>query len=480
MAELESRSPTTGELLGAVEAAGPEAVRAAVAAAAAVQPLWAAVPVAARARYLRRAAQAVLDDLDRLAVLIARETGRPRSEALLAELLPSVSGLHALADDGPRVLADERLGRPRLRRATLIQAPLGAVGIRGRDASPWVELVLEVAASLLAGNAALFAPPAPLVGERIVAAFLRAGVPGELVAAVHGRPAFESPPPDASPLPDDPSKSEAGLARVVDLRGEEDKATMLVLGDAPLGATVAGALWAAFAGAGRHSAAAGRLFVAPEAAGALLERLVDGAQRLRVGDPEHADTEVGPLASHADLEALERIVAEAEAAGAARLCGGPMTLAGLAGAFCAPVVLRGDTPSAPGPVLAIVEAESEDHAIALASAYAAAPVSVWTADHRRGERVARALGAELAWVNEHGQALPSVPVRLARHTSPRRLAFQPPHLRSTRWLPYDPALVRVRTAVARVLHGRESQRVSALREGALPAALLTLRSLRRR
>jgi acyl-CoA reductase-like NAD-dependent aldehyde dehydrogenase len=55
MAELESRSPTTGEVVGAVEAAGPDAVRAAVSAAAAVQPLWAAVPAAARARYLRRA-----------------------------------------------------------------------------------------------------------------------------------------------------------------------------------------------------------------------------------------------------------------------------------------------------------------------------------------------------------------------------------------------------------------------------------------
>jgi hypothetical protein len=93
--------------------------------------------------------------------------------------------------------------------------------------------------------------------------------------------------------------------------------------------------------------------------------------------------------------------------------------------------------------------------------------------------VARVLGAELAWVNEHGQAVPSVPVRLARHTRPRRLASQPAHLRSARWLPYDPALVRARTAAARWVHGRESQRWAAVREGALPATRITLRSLRR-
>ena len=323
MAELEIRSPVTGDVLGTV---AERDAGAAVEAARLVQPLWAAVPAHARAHYLRRAAQAVLDELDRLALLIARETGRPRSEALLAELLPSVSALHALADDGPRALADQRLGRPSLlragRRAVLVQAPAGVVGVRGRGASPWAEPVMESAASLLAGNAVLLAPAAPLAGERIAAAFIRAGVPGELIAVLHGAELD-------------------GLDRVVDLGADDAKATMLVLDGAPVDATVSGALWAAFAGAGRHPAAVGRLVVAPGPAEPLLDALVAGARRLRVGDPEHADTEVGPLASREDLEAVERLVVEAEAGGAERLCGGPLELPGLDGAFCAPIVLRG-------------------------------------------------------------------------------------------------------------------------------------------
>ncbi|HWM09505.1 MAG TPA: aldehyde dehydrogenase family protein, partial [Solirubrobacteraceae bacterium] len=433
MAELESRSPVTGEVLGTVTAASEADVRAAAERAAIVQPLWAAVPARARANYLRRAAQAVLDELDRLALLIARETGRPRSEALLAELLPSVGGLHSLADDGPRALADQRLGRPALlragRRAVLVQAPAGVVAICGRSASPWAEPLLESAASLLAGNAILLSPAAPLVGERIAAAFIRAGVPGELIAPQHG------------PLGD-----AAGIDRVVDLGDDEAKATMLVLDGAPLDATVSGALWAAFAGAGRHPAAVGRLVVAPGPAEVLLERLVAGARRLRVGDPRHPDTEVGPLASSADVEAVERLVAEAEAGGAERLCGGALTLPGLDAAFCAPIVLRGVSADAqlirempPGPVLAVLEAASEREAIALTGAHADGAVSVWTDDREHGERVARSLGAELAWVNEHGQAVPSAPVRLARHVAPHRLASQSPRLRSARWLPYDPA-----------------------------------------
>lgn len=468
---IDSRSPASGELLGSVPPAGPGEVRAAVEAAKLVQPLWAAVPAAARAQYLRRAAQAVLDELDRLALLIARETGRPRSEALLAELLPSVSALHSLADDGPRALADQRLGRPSPlragRRAVLVQAPAGLVGVCGRSASPWAEPLLESASSLLAGNAVLLVPSAPLTGERIASALIRAGVPGELIAVLHGADL-------------------EGTDRIVDLGEDEAKATMLVLDGASLDATVSGALWGAFAGAGRHPAAVGRLVVAPGPAEPLLERLVASAQRLRVGDPQQAETEVGPLASHADLEAVERLVAEAEAGGAERLCGGALELPGLDGAFCAPVVLRGVPPDArllrelpPGPVLAVLEADSEAHAIALAAEHTSDAVSVWAEDRRHGERVARSLGAGLAWVNEHGQSVPSVPVRLARHTAPHRLASQPPRVRSARWLPYDPELVRARTAAARLLHGRESERVAALRAGALPVAKTAWRQLKR-
>jgi hypothetical protein len=82
-------------------------------------------------------------------------------------------------------------------------------------------------------------------------------------------------------------------------------------------------------------------------------------------------------------------------------------------------------------------------------------------------------------VNEHGQSVPSVPVRLARHVVPKRLASQPPRVRSARWLPYDAELVRARTAAARLLHGRESERVAALREGARPAARTAWRQLKR-
>ncbi len=177
------------------------------------QPLWALVPVGARARYIRRAAVATLDELDDLSVHLAGETGRPREEIVQSELLPAARGLRALADDGPSALADRR------RRGTrIVQAPVGVIGLRGPSASPWAEPALETAAALLAGNGVLLGVPAP----RLRAVFLRAGVPGELLA-----------------ISDD-----FDGARVIDLPPPDRRGTMLVLHGAPEAKVVAAALHA--------------------------------------------------------------------------------------------------------------------------------------------------------------------------------------------------------------------------------------------
>jgi acyl-CoA reductase-like NAD-dependent aldehyde dehydrogenase len=472
---ISERSPATGEVLGTVARATAEDVRRAAALGARAQPLWAAVPVEARARALRRAAQAVLDELDELAVLLARETGRPRTEAMLAELLPAVSGLHAIADAAPAALGDQRLGRRAAlragRRAALVQRPVGVAGIRGGAASPWAEPLLETASALVAGNAVVLVPRARLAGERLAAAFARAGVPEELVTVLHGDAAANA--------------LEAVCGEVTELDPPAGKGTMLVLAGAPVRQAVAGALWAGFASGGRHPAAVGRVVVVPALAEALVAGLTEGARRLRVGDPVDPDTEVGPLPSGEALAAVEALVAEAEADGAVRLCGGPVTVRGLSGAFFAPVVLRGVAPEArvlrepaAGPVIAVVEAPDEAAAIALADEDTRGAVSVWAGDRDRGERIARRISAELAWVNEHGYAAAAAPVRIAHHVRVRQLASQPSGLRSARWLPHDAALVSARVTAARVLHGRESERWQALRRGALPLARTVARLAR--
>src|SRR3954451_6140124 len=96
------------------------------------QPLWAQLRVSDRARYLRRAAQAVVDELDELVALSAQAHDRTPGEVAALELLPAIDGLTWLAEDGARALRDRRLGVPRgthpLMRARLPWEPLGLVG----------------------------------------------------------------------------------------------------------------------------------------------------------------------------------------------------------------------------------------------------------------------------------------------------------------------------------------------------------------
>ena len=113
-AALESFSPATGERLGAVPTLRPDEVQAVVDDVAAVQPFWGQLTLADRGRYMRRAAQVVIDDLDGLTKLLAREQGKPLSECYTMELLPTIDGLHWIAEAGEKILADEKIPYPQI------------------------------------------------------------------------------------------------------------------------------------------------------------------------------------------------------------------------------------------------------------------------------------------------------------------------------------------------------------------------------
>jgi acyl-CoA reductase-like NAD-dependent aldehyde dehydrogenase len=268
---------------------------------------------------------------------------------------------------------------------------------------------------------------------------------------------------------------------------------ILVLEGAPVETVASAALWAAFAAGGRHPAAAGRLVVVPSLAEPLLGVLRERAARLEVGDPTTEHAEIGPLRSAEDLAAVEALVDEAVAGGAELVCGGTTRVEGLAGAFYAPAVLRRVPSGArilrepvPGPVLAVVEAPGEAAAIALVQdgpprehphdrRARGGVVSIWAGDRAKGERVARTLQAELIWVNEHGAVAPGPALRLQRHVAPRQVASRTAQIGGARRLPYDPGLVRARTAAARLVHGREADRLRVLRRDAGPLARAALR-----
>ena len=87
---LESFNPATGELVGTVETLTPAKVQGVVDEVAEVQPFWAALSLEDRARYMRRAGDVLLEDLDEIAELLTNEQGKPRVESYTMEILPTV------------------------------------------------------------------------------------------------------------------------------------------------------------------------------------------------------------------------------------------------------------------------------------------------------------------------------------------------------------------------------------------------------
>ncbi len=189
--QLESFSPFDGSRLGAVPTITPDQVQGVVDDVARVQPFWADLPLAERARTMRRTAQVIIDRLDELTELLSREQGKPRNESYTMELFPTVDALHWIAAEGQKLLRDERISMPlfaKQKRARFTYEPLGVVGVIAPWNYPWTIPFSEVAIALMCGNGVVLKPASltPLIGERIQQVFERAGVPEGLIRTVHG------------------------------------------------------------------------------------------------------------------------------------------------------------------------------------------------------------------------------------------------------------------------------------------------------
>jgi len=518
IAQLESFNPATGERVGAVQITPPDQVQAVVDAAAKVQPFWAQLTLAARGRYLERTAQVLIDESDAIRDLISREQGKPRNEAFAMEILPTIDALTWIARAGRDILADEKIPMSQLFLKTKSSAftyePLGVIGIISPWNFPWSIPIGEVAMALMAGNGVVLKPASltPLIGDRIVRAFERAGVPEGLVRAIHG--------PGTGPALVESSVSKVFFTGSVEVgRGVGEacarqmkgsvlelggKDAMIVLPDANIDHAIAGALWAGFANAGQSCSGIERVYVLREVSERFIAGLVAGARGLRVGDPMRWDTEIGPMISHEQFELVSELVDDAVVSGAAVRCGGPAEVPELEhGAFYAPTVLTGVTHEMRimreeifGPVLPVMVVDSEDEAVALANdSRFGLGASVWTADRPKAERIARELETGMVWINDHmfshgacqcswggvkdsGLGRTHSKFGLYECVNVKLRVWEPSKIRDPWWHPYDETLGKALRQTASVLYGRPSIRAGALRAGAAPLLKLGARLAR--
>jgi acyl-CoA reductase-like NAD-dependent aldehyde dehydrogenase len=517
--ELESFNPATGERVGSVGTVTPEQVQAVVDEVAEVQPFWAELSLEDRARYLRETADALLADLDEIAELLTSEQGKPRLESYTMELLPTVDLLHWCAANGPEILADERIPYPQLflksKKSHFRYEPIGVVGVIAPWNYPWSIPFGEVAIALMAGNGVVLKPASltPLLGERIRETFEKGGLPEGLVRVVHGGGAVGGALAESSAGKIFFTGSVEVGRRVGEACAKLLKGSVLELGgkdpqivcaDADLANAISGAVWGGFANAGQTCSGIERTYVLREVADRFIEGVARGAERLTVGDPMQWETEIGPMVSADRADQVTQLVDDAIANGAERLTGGPREVPGFPGSYIAPTVLTGVTHEMRimkeeifGPVLPIVTVDSEEQAVEMANdSRFGLGASIWTKDRAKGERIARRIESGMVWVNDHSYSHGACQCSwggvkesgLGRSHSKfgfyecvniKLVAWEPGLTRDFWWQPYDRTLGEAVRASARLVYGRDGNRLRALREGAVPLLRTTVRTLRK-
>lgn len=419
-AEIISRDPTTGEEIGRAPLTMPEEVARAVGRARAAQSAWAARSFDDRGRLIMKARRIILKDLDQIALLISRETGKPVAEAISMELTPSLDLMQYFARNTSSLLLPQRLniGLYGLmgRSSYIISKPLGVVGIISPWNFPWATPLDEVVMALMAGNAVVLKPSelTSLTALKIKSVFAQAGLADGLLQVVTGDGSTGAALIGAGAdkimftgsVATGKRVAEAAanylIPVVLELGGKDP---MIVLEDANIENAARGAVWGAFANSGQACASVERCYVHESIADRFTKAVVDETKRLKQSGDKQSD--VGSMTSEQQLRTVERHVYEATARGATALTGGER-VPDVPGPFFPPTVLTNVdhemavmTEETFGPVLPIMTFKTDDEAVRLANdSIYGLTASVWTSDVSRGKLLAERIDAGTVMVNE--------------------------------------------------------------------------------
>jgi len=410
---LEVLEPATAAVLEEIPRAGVADVDAAVARAAEAFPAWRALAPSDRAAQLRALGDVVSAHREELAVIEARNAGKPIGDAR-GEMDMVASVFHYYAGAPERLLGDTipvTGGQ-----AFTVREPLGVVGLIVPWNFPLTIAAWKLGPALAAGNTVVLKPAelTPLSALRFAELAREAGLPDGVLSAVAGPGAT-----CGARLVEHPAVAKiaftgstavgrsiaAGAAATIkrvtlELGG---KSPNLVFADADLAAAAAAAPGAVFGNAGQDCCARSRILVQRSALDAFLAELEPAVTAIRVGDPLAPETQMGPLIS-ADQRA--RVAAYVDDGAAVAFRGrapdGP-------GFWFAPTVLCPVDPADPaareeifGPVAVVIPFDDEEEAVRMANdTIYGLSGSIWTGDGGRALRVARALDVGVLSINSN-------------------------------------------------------------------------------
>jgi succinate-semialdehyde dehydrogenase / glutarate-semialdehyde dehydrogenase len=412
---IASVNPATGETLKTFEALTSAQLEDKLARAERAWRTYRRTSFADRARWLSAAGDILEAEKDRLGRTMTLEMGKTIASAR-AEAAKCATACRYYVEHGERLLADEPVdtgsGRSFLR-----YDPIGPVLAVMPWNFPFWQVFRFAAPALMAGNVGLLkhasnVPQCALAIEEIIR---RAGFPDDvfqtlLIGSKEVARVIDDPRVKAASL----TGSEPAGAQVASQAGRQIKKTVLELGgsdpfvvlpSADLARAVKVAVEARTINNGQSCIAAKR-FIAHNGIASEFERqFVASMEALRVGDPLDEATQVGPLATPAIREDLDRQVQKSVEMGARLLTGG-RKLPG-SGNFYTPTVLADVPHDSPayreemfGPVAVLFRAEGIDEAIRLANdTEFGLGASAWTTDPAEQERCIAEIEAGMVFIN---------------------------------------------------------------------------------
>ncbi len=420
---LDDLNPATGEVIARFPDSDAADVDDAVEAARRAFPEFAATPAQERSRFLLDIARRIEDRAEELAVLEARDTGKPLSLARRLDIPRAIANFRFFAG---AILHEASECHPTDGAALnyTLRRPLGVVALISPWNLPIYLLTWKVAPALATGNTCVAKPSelTPLTASALAEICHAAKLPAGVFNLVHGLG-----PGAGSALvahPDVRAISFTGGTAtgtaIMESAGPRFKKVSLelggknpnlIFGDADLDSALDVSMQAAFMNQGQVCLSGSRIFAEESIYERVVTGLVERARRVRIGDPLEPSTDFGALISSGHLAKVTGYLELAAAEGATIHCGGRRPsglsphLAG--GAFLEPAVLTGLKPEGRvmqeeifGPVVTVTSFAGEEQAIALANGTRyGLSASVWTNDLKRAHRVAGRLDAGTVWVN---------------------------------------------------------------------------------
>ena len=425
-ARIEVRSPAFGEVIGSVPDATQEDVDRAVAAAreSFESGAWKGKDPSEKERILWRLAALMEEHKDELAALESMENGKTLREALRADVNPGIDAVRYYAGWVRRIYGETiPVDGPFLNYT--LREPVGVVGAIVPWNYPTCIATWKFAPALACGCSVVLKPSemTPFTALRMAELAVEAGIPPGVLNVVTGyghtagealgrhmdvdKIGFTGSIRTARALLK--ASSESNLKRLtLELGGKNPN---IVFPDADLDAAVQSAFSGIFANKGEVCSSGSRLLVHNDIHDAFLDRLVDRAKRMKIGNPLDPESEMGSQISGQQMERILGYIRSGVEEGARLCCGGERDTDGnkAKGFFVKPTIFTEVKPGMKiaqeeifGPVLATLRFDDADEAIHIANGTIYGLVSaVWTRDIRTAHKMAAGIKAGSVWINTY-------------------------------------------------------------------------------